>query len=596
MLTPEKKGPLKWEIIFIISILLAFWLRNSHIGELNQNGVLFHHPVVDASEYHKEAESYAGGRHEWRVPIHGPLYPWLLGQVYRLTHGDPLSSRRFQMAMGFASVMLIFFGGRLIIGRRAAMLSGLLLAFYRPAFLFDAELYAEVITVFLTSAAALLITLMGRKGNWKIAIPLGLTLGLCAISRTNLIILLPLSMAIVIWQLTGPWAKKWGLGCLVLIIGALTIAPVTFLNYRTTGDFILIQGRTGHNLYQANHPGSDGTVDIRPGPAFQTFLRRPIVEANALGPKAESDYYLKKFRQFVFRHPVDFLLLLLKKAWNSLSPVEIPASYDPEGQQRVSWVARLPLPGFASILPFLIVGLLRYPGDRSSFLSLSLILLCVWASLLLGFAAGRYRYQCAGILCLLAGAGLNRLLHDLRVVKQNYRPLLVSLIFFFIGVWILLSAPRFENKQKIWRAELHNFLAGGYMRQKNFKMGLKEAAISIKINPNDPKPWYKLGVISSRGKDGQWGGAGAQLEMALEYFQKAIHLWPSFPEAHEARAGIFLYLGQPEKAVAELKKALEIWPFSKMATLRLAEAYRQLGQHENAETILKRFRETMKKF
>ncbi|MBW1802945.1 MAG: glycosyltransferase family 39 protein, partial [Deltaproteobacteria bacterium] len=388
MNTIRKIAYLKWEIIFLFSILLAFWLRDTHLQQRNENDVLFHYPVVDASEYHKEAESYAGKRHEWRVPIHGPLYPWLLGQIYRLTHSDPLRSRRLQMVMGFASVMLIFFGGRLIIGRRAAMLSGLLLAFYRPAFLFDAELYAEVITVFLTSAAALLIILMGRKGTWKMAIPLGLTLGLCALSRTNLIVLLPLSTALVIWQIKGPRVKKWGLGCLVLIIGLLPIAPVTFLNYRTTGDFILIQGRTGHNLYQANHPGSDGTVDIRPGPAFQSFLRRPIVEANALGPKAESDYYLKKFRQFVFRHPVEFLLLLSKKAWNSLSPVEIPASYDPEGQQRFSWVARQPQPGFASILPFLIVGLFRYPGDRSSFVSLSLVLLCVWSSLLLGFAAG----------------------------------------------------------------------------------------------------------------------------------------------------------------------------------------------------------------
>ena len=105
------------------------------------------------------------------------------------------------------------------------------------------------------------------------------------------------------------------------------------------GTLRTIQKRGGHNLWMANHPGSDGTPDIRPGPVYDELLRRPTREADLWTPKECSKFYSDRAKRYMNGQRGDFLALLCRKAWHTLSPIEVPSSYEPDGLERFSAIA-----------------------------------------------------------------------------------------------------------------------------------------------------------------------------------------------------------------------------------------------------------------
>lgn len=601
---PSPKARRSAYLGLLVVLLCALLVRDRHLVNLDRDWVLFRVPVVDASEYDQEARERATGAYRYRVPIHGVLYPIVLGAAYELTEGEPLAVRRIQLGIALLTWILVAWLGERLVGLWPAVVGAALLALYRPALLFDSELYAEGTTglVLFVSVWLMVRALSSRRFAWTLGA--GFACGLAMIARSNLALLLPVFAVARLHVRTECWRRRALRSLAFVAMALLPVLPVTIANHLASGEWVFLQARGGHNLFMANHPDArDGTPSVRPGPVFETFRRRPRVEAGAVGPTAESTFYRTLFWNSVQEHPLRFLRGLWWKVEASLSPVEVPSSYDPELQARFSDVARWPLPGFGFLLPFLIVGLWAPGRDPRATFVLLATLIVVWASLGLGFAAGRYRHQASPLLWLVGGVGITRVVsavrHGLRRPRRmaTWRPLALL----GIGVVITFLAPRFEERQVAWAAEADQFLAyGHWVRWRaapaGSARGLRELALAreaveraVERDPELPLAHYTLGLIAEVGRDGRREGVGSNPERALTHYAEALRVWPSYPEAHENRGRIFARTGRLEAAIAEYERAVAIQPERSLAWETLARLYDGVGRPRDAAAARARF-------
>jgi 4-amino-4-deoxy-L-arabinose transferase-like glycosyltransferase len=567
-------------LLLLAALAIALLLRGLHLAQMTRaegGEVLFHAPVVDAEEYHLEARRIARGE-AWQVPVHGPLFPLLLGGLYAVVGEDLVAARWMQLAIGLLSIALLFPLARAWIGDLPAGLACLGLALYRPALLFQAELFCEGLAVLLLVAALLTLQRATRDASWGAALLFGLLLGALALTRTNLALLLPLGALALFLLAEAPRGRRLRAAALALLCGALPLALVVRANHVASGEWVGLQAQGGLALWMANHPGSDGTPDIRPGPAFDALQREPRRVTGSASPSGDSAYWRARTWSAALEDPLAFLGLLARKAWHTLSPVEVPSSYDPEAQRASSKVARLALPGFETLFPLALAGFVAGAWRARSRRLCLVLASIVLASLVLGFSAGRYRFQLAPLLALGAGAGVVALAARARA----------AWIAAALGLVLVLLAPRFTEARPRWQAEVDALrctawirLAEGARTTAERQEALKEAWLAFERgvvkNPLDPRLWCASGFLQMHGDDGRLGGDGANYEDALARTTRALELRPDYVEALRNRAAIFGQLGRWDLAARDLERLLVELPWSEADRTRLAEARWRVG-------------------
>src|SRR5581483_4272773 len=108
-------------------------------------------------EFHdRAARLLAAG--DWRMgqPIlEGcPLYLYFLGAIYRIAGAGPWLPRLVQLALGVATVALIYDSARRLFGGRWALVAGLAAALYGPLVHQELQLEPEALAAFLHALLA----------------------------------------------------------------------------------------------------------------------------------------------------------------------------------------------------------------------------------------------------------------------------------------------------------------------------------------------------------------------------------------------------------------------------------------------------------
>lgn len=243
-------------------MLLAFALRVVVLHDRAVGDPMFA-PLPDGSDqqtYVEFAERYDRG--DWPdAPFrYQPGFNYFL-IVARALVGKSLVQMRLALSLVNALACgLMVAVGWLLTGRRwGGYLSGLLLAVYPVAIFYSTELLVEGIALVYV-CIFLLLTLWQRErlSLWR-SVLLGLTLGLCTITRTNLGLLW---LAWALWLLLhvrNP--KRWLVHAAVSGLAlAAVIAPVTLWNWQAgDGKFQLITNVGEEEIYRGNNRDSDGT-------------------------------------------------------------------------------------------------------------------------------------------------------------------------------------------------------------------------------------------------------------------------------------------------------------------------------------------------
>jgi tetratricopeptide (TPR) repeat protein len=297
---------------------VALLLRLVYLFEID--GTAFASVLIgDGQQYDAWARRIAAG--EWighGVFYQAPLYPYLLGVVFAVGGHSLLAVRVLQAVLGASSCALLAVAGRRLVGDRAGLIAGMMLAVYPPAIFFDGLIQKSSLDLFLV---VLLLALLGevtgrirascdlailrscdltvgrRDGGaigvsrvlepcrspdrqtarsldrtiarshdlemaplWPWLAGAGLALGAFMLNRENARVLYPV-VAAWLWLFFRETAARKRLAWLaVFTVGvAVAVVPVGLRNMYAGGEFLISTSQAGPNFYIGNHAGALGS-------------------------------------------------------------------------------------------------------------------------------------------------------------------------------------------------------------------------------------------------------------------------------------------------------------------------------------------------
>ena len=218
---------------------------------------------------------------ERTIPTAGfpPVYPayqafwqWLFG-------GDPTTVRLAGLIPGAVTIVVVGLAGRQVLGRRGGLIAAFVVALDPSLLAVDGSGMSENVTVPLVAVATLLAYRIATKGlRAGPVIALGLVCGLAALSRQDLLLLLPLAaVPAVVWAPSANGWRRIGAGAALVALAALVVVPWAWRNHREVGSFTVSTLSPSSALAGSNCP------DVYAGSSIGSWSY-PCVAAVAVPP------------------------------------------------------------------------------------------------------------------------------------------------------------------------------------------------------------------------------------------------------------------------------------------------------------------------
>jgi len=384
-------------------LVLAAALRVGYVLEL-RGTPWFDRLVVDPEYYDQWARRIAAG--DWlgtRAFYMDPLYPYLLGLVYRLGGHDLMLARLCNVACSVGATAATALLGRRVGGPVVGGLAALGFAVYAPDIFNVGELDKTALSMLLV--ASFLFLASGRC-PWERAAA-GVVLGLAILTRANLLVFVPLGALV--------FARDSRRGALLFLAGVVAaLAPVTLRNHAVSGQWVLTTTQLGQNFYTGNNPenpyGAYGVVlFVRANPHFEEEDFHRVAEERAgrtLTAGEASWFWLRAAVAHMADDPAFALRAFGRKAMLFWNDFEISDSQDQYLLERESRILRLPLLGFGVVVALAALGVAATLRSSEVVRRLTAFVLVYWLTLVAFFLFGRYRIQVVPALLPLAGLGV----------------------------------------------------------------------------------------------------------------------------------------------------------------------------------------------
>ncbi len=525
-------------------LLMGIGLRTAYLNDYVTTSPYLNAPMGEAAQARalgvEVSHGYVTGPEF--LPAN-PLYPLVLGAVYRTVGTSTARVAVLQAALGLLVLGLTFWLGLRLVSAEVGVLSAGLVALYGPLLQFESKLLPVTLAVLLNLAAVLVGTwaLSRRRPAWSVLA--GLALGLLVWARPWLLIFPVLLGVVALFRLrrASAAARRGGfVRAAFVAVGLLAaLTPLLIRNAASGAPGALLPADFGVRVYAGNHPGATG-ADHRP-PGFTGTRRERFAEARhfaaqdrqqpEISPEQVSRHYLGLAARWVADEPGRAATLLLRKAYRFAQQHE-PATAYSYGQERLqhqalSWAA-LPFP---ALLLLGLVGLWLGGADPHRFLSTNL------------------------------GAHLAFAL--LVSVSSEARCTVVPLLAVPASLALFTAARRLPRPA--WAVAL--------------ALAIPAATVLLGWNPLDSAPHLRAAAAE---RDGQAMERQSRHWAARGRFLEATRADPDRESAqlHLARAD--LALGRSRDAIARLNRLLNRWPRSTEAHLSLARAARHNAERAAA--------------
>lgn len=325
--------------------------------------------IADQLSYHNLALRVLGGHgfsfgEDWWPATHANqptahwsfIYTYFLVLVYRLIGPYPLTARLIQaVIVGLLQPWLIYRLGSKVFNSEVGLVGAGLTAVYAYFIYYGAALMTEPFYILTILGALYLAMILAEKmaqttlkpqGIYRIALGLGLCLGVTVLMRQLILLFVPFLLFWVWWA----GGRKHLAPLLVsLALVAVMILPFTFYNYTRFHRFVFLNTNAGYAFYWANHP-IHGTqfIPILPSSTYYQLIPPELL---TLDEAAIDQALLIRGLDFVRQDPVRYLKLSLSR---------IPAYFmfwPSTDSGRVSNIARVG--SFGVLWPFMLAGLIR---------------------------------------------------------------------------------------------------------------------------------------------------------------------------------------------------------------------------------------------
>lgn len=407
-----------------------------------------------------------------RVPFsHTPLYPYFLGLLYLRFGASVAVAAWSQRIIGSLTVVLIFWLGRHIFGKRAGWIAGISASGCPLFLLYESEILTETLVLFLHVLVLCLFVKASERTTLRWWGASGIALGLCCLGRPNSLLLVP---PLALWALfVTPGAVKKRLAPAVLVCAgaSITIAPTALLNYFVGGHFSLVTSSGSCNLYIGNAPDSNGT-----------FMSTPATNTiRQLEDKSDVDIDWHGYLlEYIRTEPMSFARGLWRKTGLFWQSGEVPSGPNYYISRAFSPMLRLPF-RWAVVTPLGLLGialslLKRKPtGINDTRLFLVGYLLLFSASIITVFVMGRLRLPALAILFLFAGYALSEISYYLQAACMNAVHRVqciwaVALLLLWLSIGVCLRT-RDDSMLICWNDYFN--LGTAYEMHDQFKQGLE---------------------------------------------------------------------------------------------------------------------------
>ena len=582
---------LKTSRVFPIAIifLLALAIRMTYLYEIHDNP-FFHNLMLDEVSYDKWGQRIAGG--EWLgkgVFYQDPLYPYFLGAIYSVVGRDMLSVRIIQIFIGSVTCALIYLLGSSFFNRATGIAAGVIAAFYRPFFYFEAMFLKTFLGAFLFCLFLLLLFAARSRRSFFLWVVAGFTLGMLALVRANT---LALAGGVLVWLLAVDWEsedlKRKAIVFAGFMAGLLIVlSSVCIRNYVVGKDIVLLTSQAGQNFYIGNNPGNrtgryQPPIYIRPNPRYEQVdfrTRAETVAGRKLKPSEASAYWFGEAFRFIRQNPGDWLKLTWTKTRVFWNWYEVPDNQSFYFFSRYSRLLRLPLPGFHLVAALALAGMVLCAPQWRKHLLLYLVVILYSGTVIAYYLFGRYRMPMVPVLILFAAyvvTSIPPMLTQKKYVKLGITGLLTSA---FLGFMSMHVNP---ESYAVDKANGYSRLGDAYQTEKRLNKALDAYKQAIEITPHYWAPYYGLGQVYEQ---------GGKEELALVNYTLARKYNRGNPNICERLGRLHFMKGDFVQSADFYYAALELKPNWVKPHRRLVKIYERLGDSERMQMHMKKLEE-----
>jgi 4-amino-4-deoxy-L-arabinose transferase-like glycosyltransferase len=254
-------------------ILLALSLRLLFLRDVvSQSDADIYRVGTDHRSYQAFALDLLRGTWPTEPFYYGPGISLVLGAIYTCFGPHARAAQVIQLlGGGLACVPIVGFTRR-VFGSGAGWAAGILWAtFPLPIFYENYPLTHGLEAI----AGAVVLWLWLRAlddDGWLALLGLGVALGAAGILRPNFLLLAPFAAASLAWRFRSDWRQWLGRPLVLAAIASLTVLPITWHNYQTSGRFLLISSEAPVTLYAANNLDDAGHGENTPAMRAGSFL------------------------------------------------------------------------------------------------------------------------------------------------------------------------------------------------------------------------------------------------------------------------------------------------------------------------------------
>ena len=572
----------------------AFIVRLIYLLQIRSNP-FFSAPMVDEL-WHIRWATEILDKSFWGTEVYfrGPLYPYFLALLLKITGSSYFWVRLIQMIISSATVSLTYLLGRKFFPERVARLGSIFCAVYGTLILYDGMFLISVIFVFL-NMLGLYLLVCNRDNPGKLPyFAIGMIFGLSAIARPNILFVLPLLAVWVAFQ----FRKKIETRSIVILLatffaGVTTpIAPVTARNYLVAHDLVLISSQGGINLYLGNNLSAEGLTMLMPEIALDASVPWnkfvPTITAYAekeagrpLKPSEVSSFWSNKAKQFIFEHPGRFLALTMKKLVYFFSGFENADQYDIYDFRKYSSLLSALIFDHGLKFPyglFAPLGLVGIGVAYRNWKQLAPLLIFFFGyipTVVFFLVTARHRLTIVPIMLLFSASAVIFFWEKLktRAWKDAAGPLAAVIVL------LALCNTNFFDLGFSNTAQIHQNLALAYVRQEKYDQAIQEYKLAIQETPGVAALYFGLGTAYKNMN---------RYQEAIENLSAAVRLDPDFADAFINLGVAYEESGDLERGEQAYRKATVLDPKQSVAFARLGEVHMARNEYQlAAENLLR---------
>ncbi|MGQ0804411.1 MAG: ArnT family glycosyltransferase, partial [Actinomycetota bacterium] len=283
---------------------------------------------------------------------HPPLTILVLTPVSLLTHDSPNAHRFTMVAFGTATIVLIGLLARQLAGERAGLIAAGIAAINPNLWVNDGLIMSESLSALVVTVALFLTYRFLRTPSLKLALWLGLVCGLAALTRAELVLLVPF-LLVPATLLARPTDRRLRLRLAAAGTGVALAVMLPWVAYNmsrfdgpvylSTNDGIALLGSNCETVYLGEDTGLTDLNCLKGNPPGDQSVDSRIYRDRALDYMSEH-----KGRAVVVT------MARVGRTWSLFRPLDM-LDYN-EGEARERWVTSLGLVAFYPLLLLAVYG------------------------------------------------------------------------------------------------------------------------------------------------------------------------------------------------------------------------------------------------